>query len=70
MRKMLKENSVSVQAIALGTAPRGKETNGFCKFKTVCSKNTNSLARPQYQILPDKQYPNGSIVIPNMRLNY
>ena len=63
MRKMLKENSMSVQAIALGTAPIGKQKNEVCKFKTIYSKNTNSLTRPQYNILPYMQCPNGSIII-------
>lgn len=60
---MLKENSMSVQAIALGTAPIGKQKNEVCKFKTIYSKNTNSLTRPQYNILPYMQCPNGSIII-------
>lgn len=63
MRKMLKENSMSVQAIALGTALIGKQKNEVCKFKTIYSKNKNSLTRSQYYILLYMQCPNGSIII-------
>ena len=54
---------MSVQAIALGTAPIGKQKNEVCKFKTIYSKNKNSLTRSQYYILLYMQCPNGSIII-------
>ena len=56
---------MSVQAIALGTAPIGKQKNEVCKFRTIYSKNKNSLTRPRYYILLYMHQ-----WINNMRLNY